>query len=83
MAKAIPNKRPDHWQGAEKLNIWSASNMYVIPESDAGGCPESRKKQYVTGYRISSAVGGLVRYDDCGGLVVLIHEFGEFVKNAR
>jgi hypothetical protein len=57
--------------------------MYVIPESDAGGCPESRKKQYLTGYRISSAVGGLVRYDDCGGLVVLINEFGEFVNNAR
>ena len=30
-------------QDAEKHNIENASNMYVIPESAAGGCPESRK----------------------------------------
>jgi hypothetical protein len=43
MAKAIQNNRLDHWQGAEKVNIWSASTTSVIPDERrfAGRDPES------------------------------------------
>jgi uncharacterized Fe-S cluster-containing radical SAM superfamily protein len=46
----------------KKLHILSASSKYVIPEV-AGRLSGIQKEQQMTGYRISSAVGGLVRYD--------------------
>ena len=49
-------------QVAVKLGIFCPSTKSVIPEV-AVRLSGIQKKQYLTGYRISPAVGGLVRYD--------------------
>ena len=50
-------------QADEKLNVLSVSSKSVIPESAAGGCPESRENNSLldTGSRLR-----LVRYDVWG-----------------
>jgi len=42
-------------QTVEKVSILDESAKSVIPESAAGGYPESRKKPYLSGYRILPA----------------------------
>jgi len=62
-AKRIAHSERVQGAGVRDM-VASASVKSVIPESAAGGCPESREKPYITGSRPTSAAGGLGRDDE-------------------
>jgi hypothetical protein len=60
--------------------FFNTSSQFVIPEGAKSACGGESRKKAATGYRISPARGGLVRYDDCL-LFAVKQEQGEIFCN--